>query len=263
MKKLFAAAVLITTVALYSGCGDSATEITGTLPVVTGIAVDTLNSKGDTIIVMWTPLDSTLVEGYFLWTRPGIEGPWTLASTFSSSPGVHIATHTAYYTVMAYNGTNTSSDTGFADNTKTSGLQEIREAFSGRAVGFRVDTTADSLIAGDPSDPGFNQQFVVALDVIGRQRYIYPGNADPEMWPGGARTRISDTGGFVAPSPGDTVRWDDSIVYGGNFFLELNDGFYCRLQSSQTLPDTLAMVDTLVIDGELQPINGVRVFNSL
>lgn len=260
MKRMIAAAAFMTLISLYTGCGDSATAITGTLPVVNGIAVDTLNSRGDTIIVMWTPLDSTLVEGYFLWTRPGIEGPWTLAATSESSPAVHIANNAAYYTVMAYSGDNTSSEPGLSDNTKTQGLSEIREEFSGRAVGFRVDVEGDSLLSGDPSNPQFNQQFVVSMNLT-LERYIFPGSAKPEQWPGGARTQISDIGGLVAPAPNDTLLWDDSILYGGSFFLQLDGNYYCMLESSQTFPDTVGMTDSLVIDGQIQPIKGVRVFN--
>ncbi len=258
MKKFLIAAVVMA--AIYTGCGDSATEVAGTLPVVTGITVDTLSSRGDTIVVMWDPVQSAEVEGYFLWNRTNLEGPWYLASTSETSPGVHIASRSGYYTVMAFSGNNTSSDTGLSDNTKTTGLSEIREAFSGRPVGFRVDIQGDSLIAGDPSDPGFNQHFVVAMD-FALQRYVFPGSARPEIWPGGARTLISDRGGFVAPSPGDTLLWDDSIRYGGNFYLSLDNNYFCLMNGAQTLPDTLTMTDTLVIDGQLQPIQGVRVFN--
>ncbi len=255
-----AAFVSIMAVAAVSGCGDSATAIIGTLPVVTGIQVDTLASRGDTIIVTWTPLDTTAVDGYLLWTRPGIEGPWSLAATTTTTAAAHIAGHSAYYTVMAYKGDDTSSATGLTDNTRAEGLTEIREVFSGRPVGFRIDTQGDSLIAGDPSDPGFNQQFTIAMN-FALERFVFPGSAKPELWPGGARTRISNSGGFVAPSPGDTLNWDDSLLYGGNFFLELDNGHYCLLDGSQTLPDTVSMTDTLVIDGQIQPIMGVRVFN--
>lgn len=257
-RKAFVAIMFL--LAAGSGCGDSATEVAGTLPVVTGITVDTLASRGDTIVVTWAPLDSTLVEGYFLWTRPGIDGPWSLASTSSTTAAAHIANQAAYYTVMAYNGENTSSETGLSDNTKTRGLMEIRQEFAGKAVGFRIDSQGDSLISGNPFNPEFNQQFVVAMD-FALIRYIYPGNARPEVWPGGARTRISDTGGLVAPAPDDTIRWDDSILYGGNFFLSMENGYYCLLDGSQTLPDTVSFTDTLVIDGQIQPIRGVRVFN--
>lgn len=258
--KIITVAAIAFMLAVAAGCADSATEVTGTLPVVSGIMVDTLASRGDTIVVSWTPLDSTLVEGYFLWTRPGIEGPWTLATTSSTSPAVHIANQSAYYTVMAYNGDDTSSEIGLSDNTKTEGLQETRQVFSGRPVGFRIDTLGDSLVSGDPSSPEFNQQFVVAISFT-LERFIYPGNARPEQWPGGARTKISDIGGLVAPAPDDTVRWDDSILYGGNFFLALDNQYYCLLEGSQTLPDTSGLADTLVIDGQIQPIRGVRVFN--
>ena len=260
MKRITVVSAIMFMLATGSGCGDSATAITGTLPVVTGIAVDTLASRGDTIIVSWTPLDSTLVEGYFLWTRPGIEGPWSLAAVSSGNAAAHIASHSAYYTVMAYNGDDTSSETGLTDNTKTEGLQEIRQAFSGRALGFRIDTDGDSLVYGDPTDPMFNQQFVVSMTFT-LNRFIYPGTARPEQWPGGSRTRISNTGGLVAPAPNDTIRWDDSILYGGNFFLALENDYYCMMDGSQTLPDTVTMTDTLVIDGQIQPIRGVRVFN--
>ena len=260
MKRLTVAVSITFLLALGTGCGDSATAITGTLPVVTGITVDTVASKGDTIVVMWTPLDTTLVEGYFLWTRPGIEGPWSLAAVSSGNAAMHIADQAAYYTVMAYNGDDTSIETGLTDNTKTEGLLEIRQVFGGKAVGFRVDTEGDSLIYGDPADPSFSQQFVVAMTFT-LDRFIFPGNARPEQWPGGARTRISDSSGLVAPAPDDTIRWDDSILYGGNFFLALEDNYYCLLDGSQTLPDTVTMTDTLVIDGQIQPIQGVRVFN--
>lgn len=260
MKRITVAAAIMFILALGAACGDSATAVTGTLPVVTGITVDTLASRGDTIVVMWTPLDSTLVEGYFLWTRPGIEGPWSLAATSSGNAASHIAGQAAYYTVMAYNGDDTSSETGLTDNTKTEGLQEIRQVFSGKPVGFRVDIEGDSLIYGDPADQMFNQQFVVAMTFT-LERFIFPGTARPEQWPGGARTRISDSGGLVAPAPDDTVRWDDSVLYGGNFFLAMGDNHYCLLDGSQTLPDTASMTDTLVIDGQIQPIIGVRVFN--
>ena len=153
MKKVIAAAAFMAVLLAYTGCGDSATAVTGTLPIVTGIAVDTLASIGDTIVVMWNPIDSTLVEGYFLWTRTGIEGPWLLAATSERSPAVHIANNAAYYTVMAYNGENTSSEPGLSDNTKTTGLLEIRNIFEGRPVGFIVDLQGDSLIAGDQGDP--------------------------------------------------------------------------------------------------------------
>ncbi len=260
MKKITIAAAVMFILTMGTGCGDSATAIKGTLPVVTGISVDTLASRGDTIVVTWTPLDSTLVEGYFLWTRPGIEGPWSLAAISSGNAAVHIANQAAYYTVMAYNGDDTSSETGLTDNTRTEGLLEIRQAFAGNAVGFRIDTEGDSLLYGDPSNPMFNQQFIIAM-ALNLNRYIYPGNARPEQWPGGEKTRISDIGGLVAPAPDDTIRWDDSILYGERFFLALENNYYCLLDGSQTLPDTVSMTDTLVIDGQIQPIRGVRVFN--
>lgn len=253
--------MLLGIIAMYTGCGDSATQIQGTLPVVTGIVLDTLASKGDTVTVTWTALDTTLVEGYFLWTRIGLEGHWSLASVCGRNAGSHIANQSAYYTVTAFNGENGSSDIGLAVNTKTNGITEKREVFAFRPVGFRIDMEGDSLIAGDPSSFEFSQQFVVAFDFLSAQRYIYPGNARPEMWPGGERTRISAVGGFVAPAPTDSVHWSDSIAYGGDFFLALNSGYYCKLDGSHTLPDTLTMTDSLVIDGQVQSIRGLRVFN--
>lgn len=262
MKKLTVVSVLLVMVSLFTGCGDSATAITGTLPVVTGIALDTLNSKGDTLIVSWTPMDSTLVEGYFLWSRQGTEGAWILASSVETSPGIHYANSAAFYTVTAFNGDNISADIGIPVNTRTVGLEENRTEFMGRAVGYKIDVTGDSLITGDPTSSEFNQDFVVAI-TMELERFVYNGSAKPNLWPGGSRTAISSRGGSVAPAPDDPTAWSDSILYGENMFLSLASNHYCLLCQSQTLPDTLTLTDSLVIDGQIQPLRGIRVFNPM
>ncbi|MCD6588499.1 MAG: hypothetical protein J7K88_08105 [Candidatus Fermentibacteraceae bacterium] len=261
MKAIVAVGLLVT-VSVFIGCGDSATEINGTLPVVTGITVDTLASHGDTIVVTWTAMDTTLVDGYFLWTRREVEGPWTLAALCKNNAGVHIASRSVFYTVMAFKGDDTSSGVGLSANTKTVQVSEIRELFNLRPVGFRVDVTGDSIIAGNPASPEFAQQFVVAVNVNG-VRYIYPGTVNPEQWPGGARTRIARGTGFIAPSPDDSILWKDSVSYGDDFFLAVGDGHYCLLTGTHTFPDTAAFTDTLVLKGQIQPIVNVRVFNEL
>lgn len=260
--KVISVLVLITGFIVFTGCGDSATEIVGTLPVVENITVDTLASKGDTIFVTWTALDSTLVDGYYLWTRSYVEGAWTLAALCEENVGVHIASQSAFYSVMAFKGTNSSSAPGISANTKTESLEDIRQVFQLKPVGFIVDLEGDSLIAGDPSSPTFAQQFVVAMDMAG-ERYIYPGSAHHEMWPGGERTKISSRYGFVAPAPDDSVNWRDSITYGGNFFLGLENNYYLMIKGTSTLPDTASLSDTLVLRTQIQPIRGLRVFNEI
>lgn len=258
--KILIAASLVVMIAFSAGCGDSATEIIGTLPVVTEVTIDTLASKGDTIAITWAALDTTLVEGYFLWTRPMVEGPWSLVAVCDHNAGIHIAYRSGYYSVMAFQGVDNSSDISISVNTKTESLSEIRELFAMKPVGFRIDIDGDSLVAGDPASAEFQQQFIVAMDWLG-ERYIFPGNADPELWPGGVRTKISPIGGLVAPAPDDTLLWRDSISYGGDFFLALDNGYYCMLKGTSTFPDTASMTDTLVLRGQIQPIMGLRVFN--
>ena len=252
--------MLVFTLMLFA-CGDSATEITGTLPVVTGIEIDSSASKGDTIVVTWTELTETQIDGYLLWTRINPGNPWILLQTVANNSAVHIADRSAYYTVMAFYGDDTSSDTGLSANTRTDELSEIRHYSSGEAVGFRIDTDGDSLISGDPGSPGFQQQFTVAVDSLGENRYIYPGTAHPLLWPGGVETFVSPIEGFVAPAPDDSTYWQDSISYNGSFFLALDSGYYCMLDASDASPETFIVADTLVVDGELQPIMNVRVFN--
>jgi len=246
---------------MYTSCGDSATEITGTLPVVTGITVDSIASAGDTIVVNWTQLTSVQIEGYLFWSRVKPGEPWILIDVVYQNTAVHIADRTAYYTVMAFNGDDTSSDTGLSDNTRTNELSEIRQYFLSEPVGFRVDTEGDSLVSGDPSLQDFHQQFTIAVDTLSGNRYVYPGTSHPLLWPGGMETGVSLCAGFVAPAPGDSIQWRDSIRYGGNFFLALDNGYYCKLSGSSTVPDTLSIADTLIIAGEIQPIRNVRVFD--
>lgn len=261
MKVLVVSLIMLAFIALYSSCGDSSTEISGTLPIVTGITVDSVASVGDTIVVTWTALTGTQIEGYFLWTRTESESPWSLVEIVDQNVGTHIADESAFYTVMAFYGDNTSSDTGLPDNTRAGLLSEIKQYLAKRPVAFRIDLEGDSLITGSPSALDFQQQFTVAFDPLSGNKYIYPGTANPEIWPGGAETMVSSSGGFVAPAPNDSTHWQDSISYGGNFFLALENGYYCMLTGLAIHPDTLAMVDTLVIDGQLQTIRSVRVFN--
>ncbi len=260
--KILIAISLLAVIAVFSGCGDSATEITGTLPIVTGVTIDTLTSRGDTVVVTWTALDTTLVDGYFVWTRPNIEGNWSLAVTTESNVGVHIANQSGFYGVMAFAGIDNSADMSITVNTKTDILSEIRQEYALRPVGFRIDVEGDSLIAGDPTSLEFQQQFVVAPNWIG-ERYIFRGDAHPELWPSGSRTRISSIGGYVAPAPNDTVSWADSILFGGDFFIRLDNNYYCMLKGSHTFPDTASMTDTLVFKGQIQPLMGLRVFSEL
>ncbi len=259
MRVSVASLIMLVSVTLYSSCGDSATEISGTLPVVTGITVDSVASKGDTIVVTWTALTGTQIEGYLLWSRVKIEDPWELLEVVYQNTGIHIADRSAYYTVMAFYGDNTSSDTGLSDNTRTESLSETRLPVSTEPVGFRIDLEGDSLISGNPSSPEFHQQFTVAVDSLSGERFIYPGTANP--WPGGAKTMVSSSGGYVAPAPNDSILWQDSISYGANFFLALESGYYCKLNGLEISPDTLTVPDTLIIDGQYQPIQSVRVFN--
>ncbi len=258
--KLLIAISLLGVIAVFSGCGDSATEITGTLPIVTGISIDTLTTTGDTVVVTWTALDTTLVDGYFLWTRPTMEGNWTLATATENNVGVHIANQTGFYGVMAFSGTDNSADMSMTVNTKTEILSEIRQEFAFKPVGFRIDIDGDSLIAGDPTSSEFAQHFVVAMNWIG-ERYVFRGNAHPELWPGGSKTMISSSYGFVAPAPDDSLSWSDSISFGGDFFIALDNNYYCMLKGTHTLPDTASMTDTLVIRGQIQPIMGLRLFS--
>jgi hypothetical protein len=258
--KVLIAVGLLSLVIVFSGCGDSAAEITGTLPVVTGITVDTLASKGDTIVITWTAMDTTLIDGYFLWTRSNLDGVWSLVEVCKNNAGTHIAKQSAFYSVMAFKNSDTSSGLELSANTRTKRIAEIRRLFDGKPVGFIVDVAGDSVIAGDPGLPEFNQQFVVAITPDG-SRYVYPGTYSPERWPGGARTRISSRWGYVAPAAADSFNWKDSISYGDGFFLALENGQYCLLKATHTLPDTASRTDTLVINGQIQPIAGIRVFN--
>ncbi len=247
--------------ALFLSCGDSATEITGTLPIVTGITVDSISSKGDTVVVTWNKLTGTRIEGYLVWFKVKFDDPWMLLDTVNDTLVTHIADRSAFYNVMGYYGSDTSSDIGLSDNTRAENLPGVKQPDSVRPMGFRIDIEGDSIVYGNPSSPEFHQQFTIILDELSEERFIFPGTAHPELWPGGAKTMISSIGGFVAPALDDSTSWQDSILYGGNFFLALENGHYCRLDGIVISPDTSAWSDTLVIDGQLQPMTNVRVFN--
>lgn len=259
MRVFAASLVILVSFILLSSCGDSATEITGTLPVVTGIAIDTLGSRGDTIVVTWDSL-TTEIEGYLVWYRIKPAETWMLVDAVTGNVAAHIADRSAYYTVMAYFGDDTSMDIGLSDNTMPDELLPYAQPVGGAPRGFRIDIEGDSLVMGDPADPDFHQQFTVAYSGPSLNRFLYPGPAHREIWPGGARTTVSSTGGFVAPAPGDSILWEDSISFGGDFFLALENGYYCRLDGMIQIPDSLGTSDTLTLEGQIQPLVNVRVF---
>jgi hypothetical protein len=261
MRSLFAFLSISIAITLFSGCGDSASEITGTLPVVTGIMVDSIASKGDTIVVTWNALTGTEIEGYLFWIRYDTDDPWMLVDDVTENVAVHLADRSAAYTVMAYNGNDTSFEVGVGDNTRADNLSETSQIPDAGPLGFRVDLDGDSLIVGDPASMDFHQQFIVTFDQHTGNGRIFQGNAHPDQWPGGMRTMLSTAGGFVAPSPEDTISWQDSIPFEGNCFLALETGNYCRLTCLHAAPDSLGETDTLFIDGQLQPLAHVRVFN--
>ena len=259
MRAFAASLVILVSFILLSSCGDSATEITGTLPVVTGIAIDSIASRGDTIVVTWDEL-TTEIEGYLVWFRSIPTDPWMLVDAVIGNAAVHIADRSAYYTVMAYYGDDTSMDIGLSDNTMTDELAEYAQPSGDKPRGFRIDIEADSIIAGDPADPDFHQQFTVAFSGPSLNKFLYPGTAHQEIWPGGVRTTVSSAGGFVAPAPGDSILWQDSIPFDGDFFLALETGHYCKLDGLLIFADTLGSSDTMKLDGQIQPLMNVRVF---
>ncbi|MCK5065431.1 MAG: fibronectin type III domain-containing protein, partial [Candidatus Fermentibacteraceae bacterium] len=99
-----AAAVLIVMV----GCSTEPASPSGTLPVVQNLTVNETESKGDTVVLHWDPLDVE-VDGYHVYWSSTSPGTWHENVTTDTTL-TEIAESTRYYFVKASKGVDYSSD---------------------------------------------------------------------------------------------------------------------------------------------------------
>lgn len=246
----FALIILI----VLAGCSSEPSSPSGTLPIVQNLTVNDAESKGDSVVIYWDPLD-VQVDGYHIYfatTQPvgSTEEFLTEDTTYT-----HIANSTGFYWVKATNGINYSSANSNEAHSTTN------RVFGDFAL--RIDGNNGFIFGPDGGQLGMADSASFAQDIyIGAANsliYLYCGNHDPLTYPGGNATRLAyrATHGNVAPEPGSSD-WIDSVqvTQWNNVFVQLSNDHYVELT-----------VDSVYTNGadislyEYQKISALRLFN--
>ncbi|MBN2607512.1 MAG: hypothetical protein JXA64_00235 [Candidatus Fermentibacteraceae bacterium] len=255
MKKYL---IISTVMALVLGCSSEPSAPSGTLPDVQNLQIDEDASRGDTVVLFWDPVDVT-VDGYHIYFATTIPGSWS-EYVSADTTYAHIAASAGYYQVKASQGLNYSA--GFSNRVDTRAEAQMNERQ------MRVGTESNGLVfydngtgwgLGCADSMDFAQD--IYIDTVGNKLYLFSGNADPVMYPGGNDTRLCPRGchGRVAPEPG-SLDWVDSVQV-TDFdwvFVQLSNDHYAELYI-----DSVFTNGADLLSYEYQLIDFLRLFNVL
>jgi hypothetical protein len=254
MKKYL---ILSAALALMIACSNEPSAPSGTLPDVQNLRIDEDASKGDTVVLAWDPL-GVEVTSYNIYYATTVPGDWGQPGSVLDTTWTHIATSAGYYQVKAQNGTNYSA--GFSNRVDTraaTGINErqMRIGTESNGLVFYDSGTGWGLGCADSMD--FAQD--IYIDTVGNKLYLFSGNADPVMYPGGNDTKLCPRGchGRVAPEPG-SLEWVDSVQV-TDFdwvFVQLSNDHYAELYIDSVFTDGADLLSY-----EYQLIDFLRLFN--
>ncbi len=249
-----AAAVLIVMV----GCSTEPASPSGTLPVVQNLTVNETESKGDTVVLHWDPLDVE-VDGYHVYWSSTSPGTWHENVTTDTTL-TEIAESTRYYFVKASKGVDYSSD--------NSNEVDTQAALIIGPFDMRIDSPTNGIIFYDDGEgagtgaanlPSFNQDIYIAE--ANGQLYFYSGDHNPSQYPKGRHTALCPVGalGDVAPEPG-SPGWADSVLISEKdfYFGQLSNGYFIQFYVDTTFTDGAEITSI-----QYQTISALRLFNVL
>lgn len=260
MRKYFITAAAFAII--LAGCSNDPTTPSGTLPAVQNLRINETASKGDTVVLEWDALSVEGIDGYHIYFATTYPGNWTEPGVTADTTWSHVgATSTGYYEIKASKGLDYSTEFSNRVNSRAqenySQQQDLRINTASNALSFDADGLG--WVTGAADSAGFHQDIYVG--VYGNGVYIYSGNFNPTLYPGGNDSKLCLLGchGNVAPEPGST-EWVDSVqVTGPNWvFIQLENNHYAEF-----------FVDTVYTDGadlvsfEYQLIDYLRLFNVL
>ncbi len=114
MKKLLVSALVLGMIVMSGCAGDDPEGPEGTLPIVQDLAIGAA-SAGNSIVLTWSAVED--VDGYTVYFRETASGSWTEVGDVATTTFTHVASAAGYYTVMAYEGEDTSE--GYATEVNT------------------------------------------------------------------------------------------------------------------------------------------------
>lgn len=180
MKKLGIIFMAVMIAAIAGCAGDDSTDPEGDLAVVQDLQIDA-TSTGRTVVLVWSAVAD--VEGYKVYFKADASGNYVEAGEVTGTTYTHAASVAGEYSVMAYDGDNTSS--GYATAVSTmpvmvTGTYQIYDNYAPADYhsGFIFGETSGQ--TGYASEPGFMQD-IYAFDDS-------KGDADVSLYSGDAGT---------------------------------------------------------------------------
>jgi len=114
VKKLLVSALVLGMIVMSGCAGDDPEGPEGDLPIVQDLAIGAA-SAGNSIVLTWSAVEG--VDGYRVYFRETTGGSWAEVGDVATTTYTHTAMAAGYYTVMAYEGENTSE--GYATEVNT------------------------------------------------------------------------------------------------------------------------------------------------
>ena len=259
MKPLFVSSMLAAAL-LIAGCGSDPSTPTGTLPQVTGLTVVDSLCGGTTVFLSWSPVDS--VTGYRVYYDESGAGFWDELEAVEDTFTTHDADRAYYYTVLAFEGVDTSED--YADPVHTRpndcGYYILWDNYASTDSVNAIIFGETSGVTGRAEDENFVQSAYIydggwAQSPVG----IYSGAAG--VWGNGMATPfVKSNSALVAPEVGyedSLFLIDDDIVYGMT-----PDSHYVKIFVDAIEVDTLAPETSYCVKFwyQYQPVPSLRLF---
>ncbi|MCD4707677.1 MAG: hypothetical protein K8S62_08045 [Candidatus Sabulitectum sp.] len=259
--KLIAAVSLTTFIAILA-CGSSPSSSTpDSLATVQGFEVNRSASKGDTVVLEWTPLSQD-VDGYHIYSQGLDADDWSIIGSSDGSTWTHIASSTGEYCVKAYKDDKLSlsyssldTTTAYIDNTYL--LYPVW--VTADSNGFFVNPDGAGGASGPAGNADFMQDFYI--EMVDNTIIVYSGNNNPSLYPGGHTTKLCSSSSldYVAPEA-ESSQWVDSIPITEplSVFLQMEEGYYSILSIDNISADSIRVASI-----EYQSIDYLRLFNSI
>ena len=258
MKKYMIAAV-IAAISIV-GCSSDPSAPSGSLPNVQNLTINETASKEDSVVLEWDALDVE-VDGYHIYYATTHPGGWGEPGLTADTTWTHVATSTGYYEIKASKGLDYS--TGFSNRVNSraqanySQEQELRANTTSNGLIFYNDGLGWGTGVADSSE--FHQDIYVGI--ANSKVYLYSGNHNPALYPGGNDTKLCLRGtlGNVAPAPGSS-EWVDSVqVTDINWvYVQLTNNHYAEFYIDSVFTDGADLLSF-----EYQLIDYLRLFNVL
>lgn len=271
MKKL-TLLVLSAAIALMAGCaGDNPTTPDGTLDVVTGFSIDETASSGVDVVMNWTAVAD--VDGYNVFWKANNTGDWVEVGDVTGTTFTHTATAAGTYTVMAYKGSDTSSDYATSDGCMPNIITTEYSIYDNNAPADYHSGFIFGALSGETGlagSAGFVQD-IYAYDsdpVSPTGIALYSGDYGPfgdgnQTWMIGLGDPGADDAGAA---PDNSASWWDNgeIVINDVIFGELFDGYFVKMYINDIYGPVGGSTNGTGVDFtyEFQPINGLRLFTT-